>query len=59
MVNVNEELPKKPEELDPTELVQLYTDCVQHIAKNGEGGYVGTNRTLLASELIDRLENKK
>lgn len=59
MLNVNEKLQKNTEDMDPGELLDLYTQCISHIAKNGEGGYVGSNKTLLYSEIKNRLEQKK
>jgi hypothetical protein len=59
MENVNEKLQKNTEDMDTNELLDLYTQCIFHIAKYGEGGYVGSNKTLLYSEIKNRLEQKK
>lgn len=54
MTNVNEKIQKIPE--DPNELLDLYTQCISHIATNGEGGYVSSNKTLLYFEIIRKME---
>lgn len=54
MTDINEKIQKIPE--DPKELLDLYTQCISHIATTGEGGYVGSNQTLLYFEIIERMK---